>query len=101
MRFSKRARARLEPTILEIVGGGVSCMDFDQDGLCDLVFARGGAIDSTARQVHRFESGRPAQPRRLAIRRLLKLHSDRDVANLCSWSRPADWDHDGFDDALV
>ena len=43
-------------TILEIVGGGVACIDFDRDGSCDLFFSGGGTLDPGTRRV----SGAPS-----------------------------------------
>lgn len=88
-------------SILEILGGGVSCLDFDNDGNCDLFFSRGGQIDPEQRQVR----GLPG--------RLMKgdgqwgFADSTTQANLESSQlyghgiTSADWNHDGFDDLLV
>jgi enediyne biosynthesis protein E4 len=48
--FSNGADAGMN-SILEIVGGGVSCFDFDLDGNCDLLFSGGGVIDQAKKTV--------------------------------------------------
>lgn len=88
-------------SILEILGGGISCLDFDNDGNCDLFFSRGGHIDPQQRQVR----GLPG--------RLMKgdgqwgFADSTTQANLESCQlyghgmTSADWNHDGFEDLLV
>lgn len=88
-------------TILEIVGGGVACLDFDQDGRCDLVFARGGKIDATAKQVTGLNLNvlRNLGDWQFAdCLRATTIDTSRIYAHGVA---PADWDHDGFDDVLV
>ncbi len=88
-------------SILEIVGGGVACIDFDLDGRCDLFFPGGGEIDPQAETV------------RGAASLLLRAGDDWDyddateaagiaVTDLYTHGvTAADFDHDGFVDLLV
>lgn len=47
--FVYRNGAEMEQfTILETLGGGVGCVDYDQDGNVDLFIPGGGSLDSTA-----------------------------------------------------
>ena len=86
-------------SILEIVGGGVSCLDLDRDGLVDLAFATGGGI--TPEQV----TGRtPVILRGLGNWAFMQCeHLARcgdDSLYSHGWS-VCDVDHDGFDDLLL
>ncbi|MCC6510818.1 MAG: CRTAC1 family protein [Pirellulaceae bacterium] len=42
--------------MLEIVGGGVGCVDYDGDGRPDLLFPRGGHLDAAAKQITGIDS---------------------------------------------
>ncbi len=88
-------------TILEIVGGGVACADFDRDGWCDLWFACGGHIDRADQRV----TGIPCRLLRNLgedppgdITRAARVGSNDLYAHGVS---TADVDNDGFADALV
>ena len=88
-------------TILEIVGGGVSCFDYDLDGNLDLLFAQGGSIHADTKTVSGLES------------KLLRGSGDWDFEDRTQFAHLtsskiyahgascADFDHDGFPDALV
>lgn len=87
-------------TILEIVGGGVSCIDFDSDGNIDLFFAGGGSIDPKSNNV----LGRTSRLLRGADHWKLEdctaksgLHSKDYVHGMTS----SDFDQDGFPDAIL
>ncbi len=87
--------------ILEIVGGGVTCFDYDLDGYCDLFFPGGGTIEPEQRIV----SGVPSTLLRggpdwslskvdvAACATVDDLYTHGAVA--------ADYNHDGFVDLLV
>lgn len=88
-------------TILEIVGGGVACVDFDRDGWCDLFFPGGGTIDPRNRRV----SGVPC-----SLLRGQPGPAWRDVTDAAGvglgdlYSHGVagiDFNHDGFVDLLV
>jgi enediyne biosynthesis protein E4 len=86
-------------SILEIVGGGVSCFDFDRDGLVDLAFATGGSISTN--EVH----GRiPTLTRGLGdwnfVECTRQARTDDDSLYTHGWSI-SDVDHDGFEDVLL
>lgn len=87
--------------ILEIVGGGVTCCDYDRDGVTDLIIPRGGHIDSANHRVSGINSvllrsdGAWNFGDRTASARL-------DTASVYTHGlAPADFDHDGFDDLLA
>lgn len=88
-------------TILEIVGGGVACVDFDLDGRCDLFFPGGGEIDPRSLAVSGVRS--------LILRAIDdgKYDDVSEVAGLAAadlythGATAADFDHDGFIDLLV
>jgi len=88
-------------TILEIVGGGVACVDFDLDGRCDLFFPGGGQIDRQSEIV----SGVPS-----FVFRAVDDGNYDDVTEAAGMAvadlythgaTAADFDHDGFVDLLV
>lgn len=88
-------------TILEIVGGGVACVDFDLDGRCDLFFPGGGQIDRQSEIV----SGVPS-----VVFRAVDDGNYDDVTEAAGMAvadlythgaTAADFDHDGFVDLLV
>jgi len=88
-------------TILEIVGGGVACVDFDLDGRCDLFFPGGGQIDGQSGIV----SGVPS-----FVFRAVEQGNYDDVTEAAGMAvadlythgaTAADFDHDGFVDLLV
>ncbi len=87
--------------ILEIVGGGVACIDYDLDGYCDLFFPGGGSLDPQRRVV----SGVPS-----TLLRGGANWSFQDVTESAGaavgdlfthGATAADFDHDGFVDLLV
>ncbi len=87
--------------ILEIVGGGVTCLDYDLDGYCDLFFPGGGTIDPERKIV----SGVPST--------LLRGGPNWSLSKVDAAARAtvddlythgavaADYNHDGFVDLLV
>lgn len=88
-------------SILEIVGGGVGCIDYDNDGHVDLLIAGGGSLDASAKSV----GGVNCQ--------LLRGGGDWGFSNVSLEARvdttriyshgstAADYDQDGFEDVLV
>ncbi|RMF43364.1 MAG: CRTAC1 family protein [Planctomycetota bacterium] len=88
-------------TMLEIIGGGVACADFDLDGWCDLWFACGGSIDAAAQRVsgracHLIRNGGNAPPAEVGA--LARMQSAELYAHGVS---AADFNADGFPDFLV
>ena len=88
-------------SILEIVGGGVACFDFDLDGHCDLLFPGGGTIDHAKKVV----GGRPSSFIRNRGNWQFEDCSDPSAVETTSMYTNgvtvADYDNDGFDDALL
>ncbi|MEO8269595.1 MAG: VCBS repeat-containing protein, partial [Aureliella sp.] len=88
-------------SILEIVGGGVSCFDFDGDGNCDLFFGCGGQIDPIQQTVvgsgDRLMKGDGQWGFRDCTNQA-HLDTSRLYSHGTSW---ADWNQDGFNDLLV
>ena len=88
-------------SILEIVGGGVGCIDYDCDGHIDLLFAGGGTINANEKRI----DGVNCQ--------LLRGGSDWGFSNISvsahldttriysHGTTAADFDHDGFEDLLI
>lgn len=101
LRYFSSGRATGGNTILEIIGGGVGCIDIDEDGNCDLIFAGGGQIDHDNQVV----SG--ASPV------VMRNEGSFDFANVTAATRlnatdlyshgitVADFDHDGWMDILI
>ncbi len=88
-------------TILEIVGGGVACFDFDRDGRCDLLFPRGGEIDAKTLGVSGVNS---VLLRGTAAWDFSNCTAPAHVSTQRIYSHgttAADYDHDGFIDLLV
>lgn len=99
-----------ELTMLEIIGSGVGCFDYDLDGLCDLYFPCGGDIQDDD-QV----DGEKAGQQRILGRpsRLLRNLGNDQVDDVSQASRAlaerlfahgvtsSDFDHDGMPDLLV
>lgn len=98
--FSSGSEANLF-TILEIVGGGVGCLDYDLSGQVDLFFAGGGQIDAVGRTVRGVAS------------KLYRLHEGIRLSDVSAATHAAvddlythgmtsaDFDNDGFLDMLV
>ncbi len=88
-------------SILEIVGGGVACIDYDSDGTVDLLFAGGGTIDTIGQKI----SGLHCQLLQGDGHWNFKNRSDQarlNTARIYSHGITAsDYDHDGFEDVLV
>lgn len=96
--------------ILESLGGGVACMDYDLDGNVDLAFSGGGAISKAQPQAR--ITGLPNSLFRNATYRseaasIVRFH---DVTQFTGLNSPADYSHglfvadfnvDGFSDVLV
>ena len=87
--------------ILEIVGGGVGCIDFDRDGWTDLIFPRGGKIDLETKQVTGLSS---------KVIRNIGNWEYRDCSNAAGFVfdgvyahgiASSDFDQDGFCDVLI
>ncbi len=88
-------------SILEIVGGGVACIDYDNDGQVDLLFAGGGTLDASNKSA----GGVNCQ--------LLRGGVDWGFSNVSPKARvdttriyshgftAADYNQDGFEDVLV
>jgi len=88
-------------TILEIVGGGVACIDFDRDGICDLLFPRGGGINSETLDVYGVNSTLLRGTGRWQFAECTsaaRVSTDRIYSHGVT---AADFDHDGFIDMLV
>ncbi len=88
-------------SILEIVGGGVACFDFDQDGWCDLLFPTGGSLSRSDSRV----TGKPTVLMRggpawqwTPLPAGTRLGNDQIYTH---GAITADYDHDGFEDLLV
>ena len=88
-------------SILEIVGGGVACIDYDSDGNVDLLFAGGGTIDRVGQSI----SGLHCQLLQGDGHWNFKNRSDQarlDTARIYSHGITAsDYDEDGFEDVLA
>lgn len=87
-------------SILEILGGGVSCFDFDLDGNCDLLFPGGGDIDQEKKLV----SGQASYFLRNRGEWRFEdcsVQSSIDTSAMYTHGAAiADYNNDGFDDAL-
>jgi hypothetical protein len=87
--------------IIEIVGGGVACIDYDLDGTCDLFFPRGGTLDPERRVV----KGVPSVLLRGDVG--WSFHDVSSAAQatvedlFTHGATAADQNHDGFVDLLV
>lgn len=100
IRFQNGSEANLL-SILEIVGGGVACFDYDLDGHCDLLFPGGGFIDVQKQQV----GGLPSS----LIRNRGNWRFENATASACLDTSAlytngvtiADYDNDGFEDVLL
>ncbi len=86
--------------LLETMGGGVAFIDFDNDGLLDLLFVNGGETPK----------GKSATPVRNALYRNLGNGKFQDVAAAAGLDRlafygmgvaAADYDNDGFPDIFI
>lgn len=99
-RFSSGQEAQLN-TILEIVGGGVGCIDYDLDGVSDLFFPGGGTIDASRQQVAGADSKllRGDLPWQLSDTTAAARLDTRQIYSHGVTS--ADFDQDGFPDLLV
>jgi hypothetical protein len=88
-------------SILEIIGGGVACFDYDADGSPDLIFARGGQIDTANRRINGIActlfKSQTSWRFVDATDKARMDTSDLYTQGLAS----ADFDHDGFGDVLV
>ena len=88
-------------SILEIVGGGVACIDYNSDGNVDLLFAGGGAIDTVGQDIRGFNcqllegDGQWSFVNKSGQARI-------DSARIYSHGMTAsDYDEDGFEDVLI
>lgn len=87
--------------IIEIVGGGVACLDYDLDGACDLFFPGGGKLDAEAKVA----TGVPASlvqnlPAGDPVNRATQARATAD--NMYTHGvTVADANEDGFPDLLV
>jgi enediyne biosynthesis protein E4 len=88
-------------TILEVIGGGVACIDYDHDGNVDLLFAGGGTIDFVSQKVSGINcqllqgSGKWNFQNRSIQAGLDTTHFYNNGITA------ADFDEDGFEDVLV
>lgn len=98
--FSNGKEAELY-SILEIVGGGVACLDYDLDGAVDLFVPRGGVIDPAKRQVSGVNSLILQSVGAWELRDRTESSRIATAAIYSHGMSPADFDHDGFDDLLV
>ena len=88
-------------SILEIVGGGVACFDYDADGLCDLYFAGGGTIDPDNRRVEGV-AGRLMRGEARWDWRPVEAEAGAVVDSFYTHGASvADFNHDGWPDMLV
>lgn len=88
-------------SILEIVGGGVACVDFDLDGHCDLFFPGGGTLDPERRLI---EGAASRLLRGTGSWSWTEVTSPTGTAITDMYSHgatAADFNHDGFIDLLV
>jgi enediyne biosynthesis protein E4 len=88
-------------SILEIVGGGVGCVDFDNDGNVDIVVPRGGTIDPSEKWVSGVNSVflRSTGNWQFANQ---SLAARVDTSRIYSHGvLEADFDQDGFGDLLI
>ena len=88
-------------SILEIVGGGVGCIDYDCDGYVDLLFAGGGTINATEKRI----DGVNCQLLRGGADwgfSNISVDVHLDTTRLYSHGiTAADFDQDGFEDVLI
>ncbi|MCC6509932.1 MAG: CRTAC1 family protein [Pirellulaceae bacterium] len=92
-------RADGEFAILESLGGGLGVLDYDRDGLYDLMFAGGGSLANKT-----VTSAPSAMYRNLGGWRFEQLPEDcagRAQAFFTHGIYPGDWDADGFDDLAI
>ncbi len=98
--FSNGREAGLA-SILEIVGGGVGCIDYDNDGVVDLLFPRGGTIDVLEKQVEGVNASLLrgfGQGIFVISTEQTRVQTDSIYSHGIS---SVDYDHDGFEDLLV
>lgn len=88
-------------SILEIVGGGVGCIDYDRDGHVDLMFAGGGTLNASEKSVR----GVNCQLLRGGAKwdfSNVTLDAVVDTSRIYSHGfTAADFDQDGFEDMLI
>lgn len=97
--FSNGADAGMN-SILEIMGGGVSCFDFDLDGNCDLLFPGGGVIDQAKKTVGGQASYFLRNRGEWRFEDCSGQSSLDTSAMYTHGATIADYNNDGFDDAL-
>jgi enediyne biosynthesis protein E4 len=98
--FSNGKEAGLT-TILEIVGGGVSCLDYDLDGWTDFCFARGGKIDKEQQTIVGLDVSLLSNRSDWRFRDVSRQTGIKNTQVYSHGSAIADYDHDGFSDLLV
>ena len=88
-------------TLLEIVGGGVTCCDYDLDGQTDLAFSGGGKIDAEAKEIR---GAKPLFCRGRGGFRFDDVTVASGLATKGLYSHgfaAADWNDDGFVDLAL
>ena len=88
-------------TLLEIVGGGVTCCDYDLDGQTDLAFAGGGKIDPDSKEIR---GAKPLFCRGRGGFRFDDVTAASGLATKGLYSHgfaAADWNDDGFVDLAL
>ena len=88
-------------SILEIVGGGVACLDFDLDGHCDLFFPGGGRIDASQRTTRGEASKLFRAAPEWSYRDVSRAARVADCDLYSHGVAAGDYDNDGFTDLLV
>ena len=88
-------------TLLESVGGGVGLIDFDRDGLLDVILPGGGGFDAKGSAIH----GRPTRLfRNLGAGQFADASANTGLDQIVCYSHGcavADYDRDGWPDFAV
>lgn len=99
--LAENGRDAKEFAILEIVGSGLGCLDYDLDGRVDLYFPCGGTMDGETEAIY----GRPSfLMKNIGLEEALDVTEAAGVAAADLYSHgisAADLNHDGFDDMIV
>lgn len=88
-------------TILETVGGGIGVLDFDRDGLADVLTIGGGTLDPA----HAEPAGVPCRLfRNLGSFRFREISAPAEIPGKTDYSHgvlASDYNNDGFPDILI